>query len=232
MKALLVVGGSHHDFDFLRLELLERMTENPAVGTTLRTDFSDLDALSSADFLVSYTCGVRPTATEEEALRTFVSDGGRWLALHSTNAIVDVTDDGLSAATTGCSRFFDVLGTKFITHPEIREFDVRVPDGAIHPLLGEIRRFRTRDEIYLLERTAEIQVLLETSYVGPTTGLPAHWDDDAPQPVLYLRRLGRGSIVYFTLGHASNVGTVERCSWEVPEFVQILGRAFDWLWSD
>ncbi len=243
VNALLVAGGRNHDFDFVRLELLKRTAENPAVHTTVSRDFSDIDALSSADFLVSYTCNVRPTATEEQALRSFVSEGGRWLALHATNAIADLNADGLATATTGWSSFFELLGTKFIAHPAIRQFDVRAPEGVSHPLLADIRNFRTNDEIYLVERTTDIDVLLETTYVGPTTGVPAHWDDETPQPVLYIRRLGRGSIVYLTLGHASgrgeigpivddDFGVVERCSWEVPEFLAILERALEWAWSN
>ncbi len=127
INALLVAGGRNHDFDFVRLELLKQMAENPAVHTTVRGDFSDLDALSSADFLVSYTSNVRPTATEEQALRAFVSEGGRWLALHATNAIADLNVDGVATATTGWSSFFELLGTKFIAHPAIRQFDVRAP---------------------------------------------------------------------------------------------------------
>ena len=36
-----------------------------------------------------------------------------------------------------------------------------------------------------------------------------------------------GAIVYLTLGHAS-VGTIERCSWDTPEFLEILHRGFEW----
>ena len=234
LEALLVVGGQHHDFDFVRAELLTRMAKNPRVRTTVRPEFSDIEALTSADLVVSYTCNIAPTAAEEQALRRFVVDGGRWLALHATNAIGHSNSDGAASATTGWPEFFELLGTKFIAHPTIREFDVRVPDGVLHPLLGDIRSFRTNDEIYLVERTADIDVLLETTYVGPTTGVPAHWNDETPQPVLYMRRLGRGSIVYLTLGHASggpDMTAVERCSWTVPEFSDILARAFDWAWS-
>jgi type 1 glutamine amidotransferase len=231
ITALLVAGGSSHDFDFVRRELLKRMAENPAVQATVSHDFSDVDALSSAEFLVSYTCNVRPTVPEEHALRRFVSEGGRWLALHATNAIADLNAEDVATATTGWSNFSELLGTKFIAHPTIRQFEVRAPEGVSHPLLGDIRSFRTNDEIYLVERTADIDVLLETTYVGPTTGEPAHWDDDTPQPVLYIRRLGRGSIVYLTLGHASS-GPVERCSWESSEYLEILKRAFEWAWTD
>jgi len=238
INALLIAGGEHHDFDFVRHELLDRIADNPAVRVTVGGDYSHIDALSTADVLVSYTCNVRPNEVETAALRQFVSGGGRWLALHATNAIADVDADGVAVATTDCSEFFELLGTRFITHPTIRDFEVRAPDDVAHPLLGDCRRFRTTDEIYLVERTADIDVLLETTYVGPTTGVPAVWDDDRPQPVLYTRRLGRGSIVYLALGHVSCASTVpgeiaaiERCSWEVPEFLQILGRAFDWAWS-
>jgi len=78
INALLVAGGRRHDFDFVRLELLKRIAQNPDVHTSVRPDFSDIAALTSADFLVSYTCDIRPTASEEQALRTFVTEGGQW----------------------------------------------------------------------------------------------------------------------------------------------------------
>jgi hypothetical protein len=28
-----------------------------------------------------------------------------------------------------------------------------------------------------------------------------------------------------------DLGAVERCSWEAPEFLEILERAFEWAWS-
>ena len=155
INAVLVAGGRNHDFDFVRLELLKRMARNPAVRTTVRNDFSDIDALRSADLLVSYTCNVRPTATEEQALRAFVSEGGRWLALHATNALADLSVDGVATASSGLTSFFELLGTKFIAHPTIRQFDVTAPEGVSHPLLADIREFRTNDEIYLVERTTD-----------------------------------------------------------------------------
>ncbi len=228
-NALLVAGGQHHDFDFIREQLLARLAQNQLVHVSVSDDFAGVEALTSADVLVSYTCNVRPTVEQQNAVRTFVSGGGRWLALHATNAMLDVSSDGVAVATSGWSGFFGLLGTKFITHSAIREFDVSAPEGARHSFIEDVRGFRTRDEIYLVERTGSIEVLLETTYVGPTTGVPAHWDDARPQPVLYVRRLGSGSVVYLTLGHAS-VGGEERCSWDVPEFSEILRRAFEWAW--
>ena len=118
------------------------------------------------------------------------------------------------------------------------------PEGVSHPLLADIRNFRTNDEIYLVERTTDIDVLLETTYVGPTTGVPAHWDDDTPQPVsctyagLVADRLCTSrSAMRLSEGTSDRwsmmmLARLERCSWEVPEFLAIIENAFEWAWSN
>ncbi len=62
-----------------------------------------------------------------------------------------------------------------------------------------------------------------------------------PRLVLYRRPLGDGEVVYFTLGHCrshwdmihpphngARWPTVERGSWNVPEFMEILRRGMSW----
>ena len=59
--------------------------------------------------------------------------------------------------------------------------------------------------------------------------------------MLYRRPLGAGEVVYFTLGHCrshwdmvdpphngARWPTIDRGSWDVPEFVEIVRRAIDW----
>lgn len=57
-------------------------------------DYANLEAIAKADFLVSYTCDVTPGLAQQEALRAFVERGGRWYALHGTNAILRFLADG------------------------------------------------------------------------------------------------------------------------------------------
>ena len=91
-SAYLVCGGKYHDMDFARIELLKLLGEHEDVRTRVAEDYQDLEALACADFLVTYTCDVRPSERQEKALAEFVMAGGRWLALHGTNAVLDMSD--------------------------------------------------------------------------------------------------------------------------------------------
>ena len=89
LDAVLVCGGRWHDFDYARLRLLELLGEHPRVRTTVFQDYAGAAALEGADLLVTYTCDVRPRPSERAALARFVERGGRWLALHGTNAVIE-----------------------------------------------------------------------------------------------------------------------------------------------
>ena len=89
VDAVLVCGGKWHDFDFARHELLGALGHWEQVRTRVFEDYRCLDALERADLLVSYTCDVRPTPEQQDALVGFVERGGRWLALHGTHSAID-----------------------------------------------------------------------------------------------------------------------------------------------
>ena len=135
------------------------------------------------------------------------------------------------------------LGSQFLSHPPIEPYTVRRSPGAEHdPLVAGIESFEACDELYLMEHHGAIEPLLETRWTGTTRGFAdADWPDDDPRLVLYRRRLGDGEVVYFTLGHCrshwdmihpphngARWPTVDRGSWEVPEFIEILRRAVEW----
>jgi len=64
------------------------------------------------------------------------------------------------------------------------------------------------------------------------------WSTDEPRPVMYLKQVGAGEVLYFTLGHArghydmrplmDEYATVERGSWPVPAFTELLRRSLRW----
>ena len=67
IDAYLVCGGWWHDFDFVRFELLKLLAEDDHVRVKVAQDFADIEAIAATDFLVSYTCDVRPTEAEAQA---------------------------------------------------------------------------------------------------------------------------------------------------------------------
>jgi type 1 glutamine amidotransferase len=236
-RAHLVCGGKYHDFDYARLELLKLLAEDSDVRTEVAPDYRDVAALAPADFLVSYTCDVRPSTGEEKALAGFVAGGGRWLALHGTNAFLDFTAQGV-AAPRAHPLLADVLGSQFVAHPPIQPYRVTIADPG-HPLVAGIPPFETDDELYLCELHGERHALLETRFSGEAPGfVESSWPDAAPRPVMYLRRYERGEVLYLTLGHCRGrwdmrpvmpeYPRVERCSWELPVFRELLRRGLRW----
>lgn len=233
----LVANARYHDTDYARLRLLSLLGEFPDIRTTVAQTFADTASLNAADTLVTYTCDLRPTDQEQQQLRDFVTAGGRWIALHATNALLDFGAAGVKHAP-GHDVFMDTLGSRFIAHPRIEPYTVTVSDPA-HPLVAGIDPFEATDELYLCHYHADVEPLLETRYTGTFRGgyIDNEWPDDDPRLVAYLRPLGAGSVYYLTLGHCcgvhdmqplQDVAEVVRGSWESPVFLDLLRRAIQW----
>jgi hypothetical protein len=233
IRGHLVCGGRFHDFDYARLRLLQLLAEHEEVRVTVSGDYADTRAIARADFLVTYTCDVRPTPDQQDELRAFAGRRGRWLALHGSNAAFDVSRAG-ATARDDVPVFLDVLGSRFLAHPPPHAYavDVARPD---HPLVAGIEGFTTTDELYLMELADDVEVLLDTAFSGRAPGW-AHedWTHTARHPVAYRR----ADVYYLTLGHCrghydmqplmDRYPEIERGSWEAPAFEELLRRAIRW----
>lgn len=236
-RAMLVVGGKFHDMEYARRELLAALGADDRVSCRCFDNYDRHDLLQESDFLVSYTCDVAPSVEGQRALRDFVARGGRWLALHGTNSLLDFREDGKVTAPRLAPLFMDILGTTFVAHPPIEPYLVEVARGD-DPLVAGIAPFEVTDELYLMERHAELDVLLDTAFEGQAGGFAESEWPAARHPVLYRRRLGAGEVVYFTLGHCRGHydmrplvdfwPRIDRGSWDLPEYRLILARAIAW----
>jgi uncharacterized protein len=239
-RVQVVCGGKTHAYDFVLRHLHEQLAaqENLVVDTS--SDYTGVD-LGAVDVLVTYTCELRPTLEEQLALRGWVEAGGRWFALHATNAAFDVVRNS-SGVTLAVPRFLQVLhetlGSHFLAHPPLGPFqvDVTTPD---HPLVKGIAPFTVTDELYLAEYHTEVEVLLHARFAGEAlAGFPhSYWPEEADHPVMYLRHFGDGEILYLNLGHSRNDnddpvpdGTLPTVvgSWASPEFNELVRRGIDW----
>lgn len=237
MKAHLVAAGKFHDIDFARLELLKLLSEHPEIRTSVSSDYADTGSIAAADLLITYTCDLIPTQQQTEVLKGWLEQGGRWLALHGTNAILRFGDDGIVDTPDAAPEFTGLLGTRFAGHPPIAPYKVFVTRSD-HEMTTGLRDFRVEDELYLTHRTGEIDVLMHTSFTGRCDEFrESEWD--APEmPVLYERKVGKGSILYLTLGHCRGHYDLrpvadfwphpQRCAWNYPIFYELLRRGIRW----
>lgn len=236
IDAHFVAAGKYHDIDFARLEILKLLAEHPQIRTTVACDYADTERLAQCRFLVTYTCDLMPGEPEAAAIRSWLEQGGKWLALHGTNSILRFTETGVDCPDER-SDVMEMLGTQFKAHPPIGPFTVEVVDKD-HEFTRGIDDFEVVDELYLSKTTAEIDTLMQTRFEGEATGfVDADWPETVV-PILYTRDIGEGRIVYNTLGHCRGhydlpdmepfYAHPERCAWDYPVYYDLLRRGLGW----
>jgi uncharacterized protein len=238
IDCVLIAGGKYHDIDFARLELLKLLAEDERVRVRVFEDYENIEVIKKADIFISYTCDVVPSLSAQEALRNWVEAGGRWYGLHGTNSILRPQPDGLWAAPRWAPLHMDTLGSQFIAHPPIAPYRVTVADKK-HPLVKDVEPFDTTDELYLMETHGKLEVLLETEFGGDGTGFVEHKWAKQKHPVFYIHPLGKGAVLYLTLGHcrghydlqplADWWPSVDRCAWDLPVYHTLLRRGIEWI---
>jgi len=242
VDAYLVAGGRYHDIDYARLELLKLLAEHPHIKLKVASDYEDVDSIAASQFLVSYTCDIRPSEQAQIAIRDWVNEGGRWLALHGTNSALDLNPPNPVSTPRCFPVWAELLGTQFISHPPIQPFPVELADPD-HWLVEGIDPFDTDDELYLCEyhNRDTLHPLLKTEWLGETPGFEeSDWENcDPVHLIMYLKSHGEGEILYNNLGHCrghwdmTNLGVkyypnLERCSWEIPQYHELLRRGIRW----
>lgn len=240
VNVYLITGGRFHDTDFARLELLKLLADQPNIRTKVGNDYSDIANITAADLIITYTCDIQANPEQTRVLRDYIARGGRWFALHGTNSILRMTDEG----TCNCPRdqaqdYFELLGSQFLAHPPIEPYRVDIIDPD-HMMTRGIEPFDTLDEQYLSRVVADIHILMDTKFQGEAPGFLGneHWPEETTHPVLYSRKLGEGEIMYLTLGHCRSHydlepilpywPVVDRCSWSMPVYYELLRRGIRW----
>ena len=237
----LVAGGKYHDIDFARRELLALLGEHDEFRVRVQPDYEDTTGIAASSILVSFTCDVRPSESAQRTIRQWVEGGGRWVALHGTNSALTLGGPNGVDSPRVFPMWADTLGSQFVAHPPIQPYRVQVTDPS-HWLVSGIESFETDDELYLSEYAdrSALQVLLHTEWQGDAAGFVEHdWTScDPVHPVMYLRPLGSGAVLYNTLGHCRGhydmapvldyYPRIERCSWEKPAYYELLRRSLRW----
>lgn len=245
IDVVFVCGGDWHDFDFARLEILKLLAEDQRFRTTVYGCYDEaVEALNGADFVISYTSNRVGSDSTQEALRLFIEQGGKWFALHGTNSLIVIDKKGqerasetLVHAPRAAPTLMTTLGSQFVAHPPIGPYTVEVtkPDD---PLVRGLESFQVSDELYLMETHGDLEVLLHSNFTGEAPGFAESEWDVSEHPIMYRRKLGKGSVLYLTLGHCRGhydmngitdfYPAVERGAWELPVFYELLRRGLRW----
>ena len=233
INAYLVAAGMYHDIDFARQEILKLLLELPNVRTRVAPDFHDIEAIQNSDFLITYTCNLMPEEHEQLALKEYIANGGKWFALHGTNSILEFTSDGVDAPETA-PILMDLLGSQFMAHPPIQLFTVKT-EAKGHELVKDIGEFETDDEQYLCKMHGENELLMYSDYSGTCDGwINSDFTDHEKRAVYYIKKTGKGEVLYLNLGHcrghwdmepvAEYYPEIEKGSWDKPEYYELLRR--------
>lgn len=237
----LIVGGDYHDIDYVRHNLLGRLLERPHLRTRVFATYDDIESICSADYIVSYTCNVVPKAGHVPPLEAFVENGGRWLALHGTNSLLALNENRRWHTPAGAESFFKLLGSQFAAHPQIAPYKICVKN-SLHKVTEGLDDFVVEggDELYYMHVHGDINVLMEAETQGSARGFEEReWEPGVRHPVLYEKMIGKGGILYFTLGHRRGHWDMEPLmdyyeneehgAWELPMFIEILRRSINWM---
>lgn len=235
----LVCNARFHDTNFARLELLKLLAENEDINTRVADSFGDAEAIKQSRLLITYTCDLRPTPEQQDVLGEFLDNGGRWFALHATNAILEFVDGGKVDTPDLAPDFMKLLGSRFVAHPANQKISIRVTDVQ-HPLTADIADFEVEDEEpYYCEKLGAQTVLLEASYGERSEGYVQsdYGTDRDNHPQMYLHPWGKGEVLYLSLGHCAgkhdmkpmvDIFPVVRGSWNSPVYYELLRRGIRW----
>ena len=233
INAYLVAAGMYHDIDYARQEILKLLLEHPNIRTRVAADFHDIEGIKASDFLITYTCNLMPEEKEQKALKDYISNGGKWFALHGTNSILEFTADGVDAPETA-PLLMELLGSQFMAHPPIQPFTVKTQANE-HELVKGVGEFDTDDEQYLCKMHGEHELLMYSEYSGTCEGwINSDFTDDEKRAVYYIKKTDDGEVLYLNLGDcrghwdmepvADYYPEIERGSWEKPEYYELLRR--------
>ena len=210
-SALLLLGGTWHDFDGFAGTVIPLLaSQGWQVTTTYNPERLRFLVDDHIALVISYTCfsrredqpqlpgPYRLSETQLAALTNWVHAGGALLALHAATVL------GESDAALGA-----LLGGVFVEHPPEHSFTV-YPLYNTHPLTEGLSAFTVRDELYFERCYPDVQI---------------HWvaiDRGVAYPVVWSKTEGHGRVVHIALGHSAAV-------WNLEAYRKLLLAAVSWL---
>ncbi len=199
-KIIIISGGQHHNFEKCTTILTEflKTKEGCEIGTTQDLNILKKNNIEKFDLCILYTQGGKLTKEQEDGITNFVRSGGKIIGIHSA-----------SDSFKENKKYIDMLGSVFIGHGPTHRFDVTIFNKS-HYITQRVSDFSIMDELYLLEYQKEVEILATAYWKGKE------------EPMIYIKKYGKGEICYFGLGHG-----IEAFSNKI--FQKLISRAVDFL---
>jgi type 1 glutamine amidotransferase len=197
---LLVSAGIAHPSLPARFLLRRALAAMPGHHFRRVASLEALPTGASARAIVLYMHHETISTAALDRLDSFVRQGGGLLAVHAA-----------SASFEGESRYFEILGGRFVEHGPVESFEVQ-PAEPQSDLFAGIPPFSVTDELYRHEYDPGNQIHFTTT-VG-----------EEHEPVVWTRSHGSGRVCYCSLGHT--LDAMRR-----PQVWQILQRGLAWTCS-
>jgi type 1 glutamine amidotransferase len=212
-RAMVVVNGDdiHHDLlsaagVFQQLGVEAGFATRKAMGTSRFVDARPETAEN--DVFLLYTAGGHFATEQQQALAELVRGGKGLVGVHGAN-IMGWQGEGIDPADRPQ---FELLGNRYLSHgPGHHEGRHTIEIVADHPVTSGLEDFELFDEYYEFETAdEELQVLAQRRRA-----------DGVVIPVLYVREVGQGRVVYLALGH-------DMRSWGEPPVRALVRQALLW----
>lgn len=211
MKAMMIVGGAHHDYTTLPYALADRLNRRGDMAIDVHNDVQALTAkqIEPYQVLIFNDCQ-RPQLSEEfkQAVINHVQSGKGLVAMHcSLWSYVDWPE------------WDRMIGGRVETHDKYTTYEVVVLDPT-HPIMsGAGDRFTITDEPYLVDkRDPCMTVLIETAEARHDASGTLR---AGPDPQAWVKYYGKGRIFATTFGH-------DAASQENEPFVSLLHNGIRW----
>jgi hypothetical protein len=201
-----ISGDDVYEDLFTAASALQSALTEEGFATRTGLGTAPLDGAADADVVVLYTALGRFTTGQREALADAVRGGCGLVALHSTTVLASPPDQ----LDEGDRLLAELIGSRYLSHgplPHESRFEVRLdPD---HELTAGIAPFEVTHEHYRLATSDDARVL-----AWRQTGTGA-------EPLVHVRRYGRGRVCYVQLGHDMRI-------WGEPAMRLLVRRAARW----
>ncbi|CCQ32846.1 ThuA domain-containing protein [Halorhabdus tiamatea] len=195
LQALLLGGTAFpfHDIEELGPHI-EAALSAEGIDAEITTDREELAVLpdSEYDVCIDYTTDSEMTDAQLSGLLEFVERGGGYAGVHGAAALETTVpsdpDDVVGEREEPNPELEELIGGRFIRHPDPAAFDVRIVDSH-HPITINRADFQAYDEPYEVV-TDDVHVLARMDH-----------PDLGDMPVAWVKPYGDGRSFYTALGH-------------------------------